>query len=148
MLYTRLNDPGTAFEPQRNVMQFAVGLDGGASVAADNFSNVYVVWHANPENNGEAHRRVWMARSGDDGKTFAREVAVDPEMKQGVEEEPRGACGCCGMRAFADERAALYILYRAATEQIHRDMVLLVSRDRGSTLLPIASRNGISTPAP
>ena len=27
MLYTRLNDPGTAFEPERNVMQFAAGLD-------------------------------------------------------------------------------------------------------------------------
>ena len=131
MLYTRLNDPGTAFEPERNVMQFAVGLDGGASVAADNFSNVYVVWHANPENNGEANRRVWMAHSSDDGKTFSREVAVDPEIRQGVEEEPTGACGCCGMRAFADENGAVYILYRAATEQVHRDMVLLVSRDRG-----------------
>jgi len=77
MLYTRLNDPGTAFEPERNVMQFAVGLDGGASVAADDSRNVYVVWHANPENNGEGHRRVWMVHSGDDGRTFAREVAVD-----------------------------------------------------------------------
>jgi len=131
MLYTRLNDPGTAFEPERNVLQFAAGLDGGASVAADNFSNVYVVWHANPENNGEANRRVWMAHSSDDGKTFSREVAVDPEIRQGVEEEPTGACGCCGMRAFADENGAVYILYRAATEQVHRDMVLLVSRDRG-----------------
>jgi hypothetical protein len=29
MLYTRLNDAKTAFEPERNVMQFATGLDGG-----------------------------------------------------------------------------------------------------------------------
>jgi hypothetical protein len=53
MLYKRLNDAKTAFEPERNVMQFATGLDGGASVAADAFGNAYVVWHANPENNGE-----------------------------------------------------------------------------------------------
>ena len=131
MLYTRLNDAGTAFEPQRNVMQFAAGLDGGASVAADNFGNVYVVWHANPENSGEGHRRVWMAHSSNSGKTFAREVAVDPEMKYGIGQEPTGACGCCGMRAFADKTGTLYILYRAATEQIHRDMVLLVSHDQG-----------------
>jgi hypothetical protein len=35
MLYTRLNDAGTAFEPQRNVIQSAYGLDGGGAVAAD-----------------------------------------------------------------------------------------------------------------
>jgi hypothetical protein len=35
------------------------------------------------------------------------------------------------MRAFADDRGALYILYRAATQGIHRDMVLLVSKDHG-----------------
>ena len=128
MLYTRLNHAGTAFEPERNVMQFATGLDGGASVAADNFGNVYVVWHANPESNGEARRRVWMARSSDDGRTFAREIAVDPETLG----EPTGACGCCGMRALADQRGALYIFYRAATESTHRDMILLVSRDHGA----------------
>jgi hypothetical protein len=35
------------------------------------------------------------------------------------------------MRAFADENGTLYVLYRAATEQIRRDTVLLVSRDHG-----------------
>jgi hypothetical protein len=123
MLYARLNDAGKAFEAQRNVMQFAEGLDGGGSLAADAVGNVYVAWHSNPDKNGEANRRVWVARSTDDGKTFAREVAAYSE--------PTGACGCCGMRAFADDRGTLYILYRAATESIHRDMVLLVSNDHG-----------------
>ena len=127
MIYTRLNDAGTAFEPQRNVMQFAVGLDGGGSVAADKLGNVYVVWHGNPDKNGEANRRVWMARSADDGKTFARETPVYPESS--------GACGCCGMRAFADSSGNVYILYRAATQSIHRDMILLVSNDHGKTSL-------------
>jgi len=127
MLYTRLNDAGTAFEPERNVMQFAAGLDGGASVAADNFGNVYVVWHANPQNDGEAHRRVWVARSRDDGKTFAREIPADPP----IGGKPTGACGCCGMRALTGEDGTLYILYRAATDEIHRDMILLASWDHG-----------------
>jgi len=87
-----------------------------------------VVWHANPAANGEAHRRVFMARSSDDGRTFSREVAVDPQ----IGDEPIGACGCCGMRALADSRGTLYIFYRAATEGIHRDMTLLVSHDHGA----------------
>jgi hypothetical protein len=40
MLYARLNDDGTAFEPQRNVIQAAAGLNGGGSVAADDAGNV------------------------------------------------------------------------------------------------------------
>ena len=46
MLYTRLNEAGDAFEPQRNVIQNHPGLDGGGSVAADREGNVYVAWHA------------------------------------------------------------------------------------------------------
>src|SRR5260370_40573046 len=62
MLYARINAAGTAFEPERNVIQSAYGLDGGGSLAADNLGNVYVVWHApEPGSEGEANRRVWMA---------------------------------------------------------------------------------------
>lgn len=39
MLHARLNDAGTAFEPQRNLMTSSFGLDGGGSVAADTASN-------------------------------------------------------------------------------------------------------------
>lgn len=123
MLYTRLNDGKTAFEAQRNVMQFAVGLDGGGSLAADGAGNVYVAWHGRGEKEGEAHRRVWLARSADEGRTFARETAAF--------NEETGACGCCGMRAFADSRGAVYLLYRAATNFVDRDMYLLSSNDRG-----------------
>jgi len=37
------------------------------------------------------------------------------------------------MSAFADERNNVYVMYRSATETVHRDMYLLVSRDRGET---------------
>lgn len=123
MLYARLNDNKTAFEPQRNVMQVAAGLDGGGSIAADPAGNVYVAWHARGDAEGEANRRVWLARSQDDGRTFAREVPAYAE--------PTGACGCCGMRAFADDRENVYVLYRTATKRVHRDMQLLISKDGG-----------------
>jgi hypothetical protein len=123
MLYTRLNDAGTAFEQQRNVIQSAVGLDGGGSLAADKSGNVYVVWHApKPGMKGEGNRCVWVATSTDEGKTFAAEKIAFAE--------PTGACGCCGMRAFADGKGTLCILYRSAAETVHRDMYLLVAGNK------------------
>lgn len=124
MLYSRLNDAGTAFEPQRNLIQSAAVLDGGGSVAADEAGNVYVTWHSPaPGEKGEGKRCVWVARSTDDGKTFA------PEKRASA--EPTGACGCCGLRAFADSKGAVYVLYRGAREDVHRDMYLLASSGKG-----------------
>src|SRR2546422_11572990 len=108
-------------------MQLAEELDGGGSLAADTVGKVYLAWHGDPYKNGEANRRVWVACSKDDGKTFAREVAAYSE--------PTGACGCSGMRAFADDRGALYILYVAAKERIHHEKVLLVSNNDGKEFL-------------
>src|SRR5438128_1652108 len=97
MFYTRLNSDGTAFEPERSVMHGAYNIDGGGAVAADQNGHVYVVWHANaPGEREEGQRRVWVARSDDDGRTFEPERAVF--------DEPTGACGCCGLGAFADRR--------------------------------------------
>jgi hypothetical protein len=39
-LYARLNDAGTAFEPQRNIARFAGGPGGGLSVADDKLGGV------------------------------------------------------------------------------------------------------------
>lgn len=125
MLYSRSNDAGTAFEPQRNMIQSAVGLDGGGSVAADQSGSVYVAWHAPaPGDTGEGQRRVWIAHSSDEGRSFSPEK---PAFSQ-----PTGACGCCGMRAFADYQGSVYLLYRSATKQVHRDMYLLISADHGA----------------
>ncbi len=126
MLYTRLNDAGTAFEPERDVITVARGLDGGGSVTADNQGNVCVFWHApKPGNtNGEAGRAVFVARSADDGKTFTAEKLATSK--------PTGACGCCGMKAFADSEGNVFALYRAASEMTNRDETLLVSRNRGA----------------
>ncbi len=123
--YARLNESGTAFEPQRNLIVWATGLDGGGSVAADRVGNIYVVWHAMANAKDETGRAVFVAHSTDNGQTFSKEKQANPE--------PTGACGCCGLRAFADSKGVLYILYRAATNGINRDTTLLVSRDRGQT---------------
>jgi len=119
MFYTRSDDG--RFEPQRNVTRHETGLDGGGSLAADGSGRVYVAWHAGHD--GEPTRRLFVAASRDTGRSFAAEERANP-----VE---AGACGCCGMRAGASADGELWILYRAATESIHRDMQLLTSADGG-----------------
>lgn len=128
MLYSRLNDAGTAFEPQRNLIRTASVLDGGGSVAADAAGNVYVVWHSPaPGDRGEEKRRVWVARSTDEGKTFGR--------RQAVNDKTTGVCGCCGLRAFADRKGTVFVLYRAATGGANRDTYLLHSGEQGGGFL-------------
>ncbi len=132
MLYARLNDSGTAFQPQRNLMRHSFGLDGGGSIAADRSRNVYVAWHgigqaeaSGTGKEGEARRRMWIAKSQDEGRSFS------PEEKAWSQET--GACGCCGAKIFVDRRANIYALYRSATESVHRDIYLLTSQNRGQS---------------
>lgn len=127
MLYARLDDAGKAFEEQRNLMQNTFVLDGGGTVAADQAGNVYVSWHGIQVGtlNGEENRHVWVAVSTDDGKTFAKETLAS--------EKGTGACGCCGMRGFADSKGAIHFLYRSASTKMNRDIYLLTSNDQGKT---------------
>ncbi|HWB84396.1 MAG TPA: sialidase family protein [Bryobacteraceae bacterium] len=132
MLYSRLKDSGSGFEPERNLMLRSFGLDGGGSIAADKNGSVYVAWHGIGEaeakgtgKEGEARRRVWITKSDDNGKTFSTET------KAWVQET--GACGCCGMKIFAGRDGDVLALYRSATESVHRDIYLLSSKDRGRT---------------
>jgi hypothetical protein len=126
MLYARLNDAGTAFEPERNLMTHTNGLDGGGSVAADGDGRVFVAWHGRTKDavGGERARQFFVTRSDDDGKTFAPE--------QPALDRATGACACCGTRAFVDRRGDFYALYRAATDDIERDITLVTSRDHGA----------------
>jgi hypothetical protein len=127
MLYARLKDSGAGFEEQRNLMQGTSVLDGGGTVAADDSGNVYVAWHALKTGGvrGEDHRQVWVARSADDGKTFSRETVAWAEAT--------GACACCSLRAFADRKGSVYLLYRSANAGVNRDIYLLTSKDKGKS---------------
>jgi hypothetical protein len=126
MLYARLPSGARTFEPQRNLMTRTTNLDGGGAIAADGTGAVFVAWHGNDVggDQGEATRRVWLSRSLDDGLTFEAEQPVSPATT--------GACGCCGMR-LAIAAGHLQLLYRAATNTVHRDVYSLLSRDRGKT---------------
>lgn len=127
MLYSRLADDATKFEPERNLLTFTSRLDGGGTVAADADGNVYVAWHGAPPSgpDGESARAVYVAHSSDDGVSFAREIRASPENT--------GTCACCGMGAFADKDGALFLLYRAALQTTNRDEMLLVSNNHGRT---------------
>jgi hypothetical protein len=121
LLFASLNDSGTEFEEQRNMIHGAYGLDGGGSVAADDAGHVTLVWHAGSE--GERARRVWIRRSHDSGRTFEEETAIDdPQL---------GACGCCGLKAFAGAAGTVHILYRSAETSTDRNMQLLVETEPG-----------------
>lgn len=132
LFYTRLNDAGTAFEAERNLITFAYGLDGGSSVAADDKGNIFVAWHGRAPNApaGELGRAVFLAKSVDDGKTFVPEKQISP--KSG------GVCPCCGLKAFAGPGGTVAVFYRVAPNVMQRDMSLLLSRDGGEVFMPVA----------
>src|SRR5260370_1359779 len=95
MLYARLNESHSAFEPQRNLMLHSFGLDGAGSGAATHAGAVYVAWHgiadsagAGTAKEGEARRRVWLAKCGDNGRSLAKEGRGWPPED--------GAGGWCG----------------------------------------------------
>jgi hypothetical protein len=124
MFFARLNDDRQSFSPQKDVMTATRHLDGGGSVAADAEGRVFVMWHGSPAGSqGETNRAVFLARSTDDGNTFALERPVSPAGS--------GACGCCGLTAFANPRGEVFVLFRAARSLMQRDMTMLVSSDHG-----------------
>ena len=62
-----------------------------------------------------------MAHSRDGGRSVAPERLAT--------KDATGACGCCGMKAFADGRGSLFISDRGASETGFRDQLLLVARN-------------------
>jgi hypothetical protein len=121
MYYARLAPSAASFEPQRAIGR-TVNLDGG-TMTADGAGHVYLAWHAQGATPGEEHRAVYVATSADDGSRFEREK---PVIHAG------GVCGCCGVTALVDRDNRLNILYRAATDGIHRDLTWAVVGNDGS----------------
>ena len=123
--YTRSDSTGSSFEAQRNLTTWATGLDGGGTLAANALGNVFVLWHSLAGSKDEKGGGVYIARSADDGATFARETRADGA--------GNGACGCCGMRAAIAPSGTVEVLYRGARNNSGRDTIELDSTDGGRT---------------
>jgi hypothetical protein len=121
--YTRSDADGGFGEQQVLSMKDEGGVESAPTVTTDHAGNVYVFWHADPGE--EAHRRVYMAVSRENGALFDLPRAVSPESE--------GACGCCGLRAITDASGAVHVSYRGAGGNVRRGMRLLTSTDRGRT---------------
>lgn len=120
LFYSRLEPGGGKFAPQRDLLGETSALDGGASVAANERGEVFLVWHGKQGASGdETARVVFVLKSTDNGATFgATEVA---------NADYAGVCGCCSLKALATADGGLLTLYRAARETSQRDMTLLTS---------------------
>ena len=117
------------FEVQRTMNEGTIHLDGGASIAATDRGGVFVVWHAAPpDGKSEADRRIFITRSKDDGVTFSAVASA-----KGVSP---GVCPCCSLKAYAGSDGALFMLYRNASAQAQRDMILLTSPDGEAAFTP------------
>lgn len=128
MCYTRSTDGGRSFEPQRSVVNTAFGLDGGGSLAADRKGNVHVVWHAMGDDHGPANRRVVVASSEDNGRSFAPERTLDTKAS--------GVCPCCGIRAASSPQGEFFVLFREAPAADQRGVrILSFDPAKGSTTL-------------
>lgn len=120
LYYTRLAQDGQTFEPDRDLIVQAAGLDGGSGLASDAQGHVVVTWHVpGPGATDEGGRTVYIRESIDDGDHFGAERPVaDPA---------NGVCGCCGLRALAFGTNQTAILYRQARNQVERGMLLLTT---------------------
>jgi hypothetical protein len=127
LYYTRLEPGQTAFASQRNLLGETGALDGGASIAANDKGDVYVVWHGKPGGTGgdESARVVFVAKSNDNGQTFGAPVIGNADFA--------GTCACCSIKALATPSGELMALYRAAHTLSGRDLTLLDSKDAGAT---------------
>lgn len=123
MWYARLAPGAARFEAQRAIGEHTRHLDGGGSIAADARGRVYVVWHAAGLKDGEIDRRIYVARSADDGRLFRSEDAFAPD---------GGLCGCCQLETLAENDGRLHILYRSAGGSVHRDAMWMTVGPKGA----------------
>lgn len=112
-----LNDPV-------NLIASHPGVDGGSALVFAPDNTLYAVWHApeKPNDPSESSRKVFIARAKNGDYEHFDKIVSDPAPAG------RGACACCALSAFATNDH-LYVLYRCATDQVHRDIHLLTFDD-------------------
>ena len=88
MLHSRLNDDGSAFEDEANIIGNTIGFEGAGAIVADqNSSTVYAFWPGQTEPGPEMGRDMYMAVSRDEGKNWSAPQKLDIDIK--------GNCRCC-----------------------------------------------------
>lgn len=127
LFYSRAAGAPGKFAPQRNLLGTTGALDGGASVAANESGEVFIVWHGKRQGDGgdEKARVVFVLKSADNGATFSSPAVANADFA--------GVCACCSLKALATPGGGLVTLYRAARTSSQRDMTLLTSADHGAT---------------
>ena len=130
MLHSRLNDEGTAFEQERNIVGKTIGFEGvGAIVADQNSTKVFAIWPGQLTPGPEMGRDMYMAVSENEGTNWPEPKKLDIDIE--------GNCRCCPTQAVMDTSGALYLVYRNSVKTSARswdkDTFLLVSKDTGKT---------------
>jgi len=130
MLHSRLNDDGTAFDDEANIIGNTIGFEGAGAIVADqNSSTVYAFWPGQTEPGPEMGRNMYMAVSSDEGKNWSAPRKLDIDIK--------GNCRCCPIQATMDAHGNLYVLYRnsvrTSPSSWDKDTYLMTSNDAGKT---------------
>jgi len=130
MLHSRLNDDGSAFEDEANIIGNTIGFEGAGAIVADqNSSTVYAFWPGQTEPGPEMGRDMYMAVSSDEGKNWSAPRKLDIDIK--------GNCRCCPIQATMDAHGNLYVLYRnsvrTSPSSWDKDTYLMTSNDAGKT---------------
>lgn len=130
MLHSRLNDDGSAFEDETNIIGKTIGFEGAGAIVADqNSAKVYAFWPGQTEPGPEMGRDMYMAVSEDEGKNWSvpRKLDIDIE----------GNCRCCPIQAIMDAKGNMYVVYRNSVRTSpgswDKDTFLMVSKDAGKS---------------
>ncbi len=117
--YSRSTDGGRTFAPERRILDTPAACDSPA-LAADAEGNVWVFWldgRLPPDPRSPLASPIFMARSTDDGRTFAANERVRHD-HAGL------ACACCRLEARVGPDDHLYLSFRSGYRNV-RDAYLL-----------------------
>lgn len=130
MLHSRLNDAGTAFEKETNLVGETIGFEGVGAVAVHPKTGwVHAFWAGQTEPGPEMGRDLYMATSSDEGAHWSEPVKLDVDIL--------GNCRCCPIQATIDAKGVLHVVQRnsvkTSASSWDKDTYWLSSADQGHT---------------